>query len=197
MVQKAVDMILNRQFNNSMITNDKISIYRYGYTLLIETFINFVLALLIGIVFDVVFSVIIFLAFFVPLRSFCGGWHAESSFGCTVISSMIVLFVTLIYKNQWLGDNYLPMVILDVICMFLIILCKPQDSKSKSMSKKEKERCHRIVKMQLSIHLLVIAFMVYIDYCSGVQLFLMIHIVQALLLWCGRWKNEIEKRKVS
>ena len=114
-----------------MITNDKISIYRYGYTLLIETFINFVLALLIGIVFDAVFSVIIFLAFFVPLRSFCGGWHAESSFGCTVISSMIVLFVTLIYKNQWLGDNYLPMVILDVICMFLIILCKPQDSKSK------------------------------------------------------------------
>ena len=67
MVQKAVDMILNRQFNNSMITNDKISIYRYGYTLLIETFINFVLALLIGIVFDAVFSVIIFLAFFVPL----------------------------------------------------------------------------------------------------------------------------------
>ena len=60
MVQKAVDMILNRQFNNSMITNDKISIYRYGYTLLIETFINFVLALLIGIVFDAVFSVIIF-----------------------------------------------------------------------------------------------------------------------------------------
>lgn len=189
--------IVKKQLECGNVSEEDKEIYKYGYTLVLGTMVNIILAFIIGLFFNEIFFVLSFLLVFIPLRSYCGGWHAATSFRCTIVSNLIIFCVTLIYTIQWLGDNYLPMVILDVICMFLIILCKPQDSKSKSMSKKEKERCHRIVKMQLSIHLLVIAFMVYIDYCSGVQLFLMIHIVQALLLWCGRWKNEIEKRKVS
>lgn len=197
MIQKIAENIVIKQLECQNILEEDKDVYKYGYVLVLGAVVNIVLAFFVGIIFHEILFVLSFLLIFIPLRSFCGGWHASSSINCMVISNVIIFFVTLVYKNHWLGNNNSFLVILDVICMLLIVLCRTQDSKAKCMSLEEKDRCQRIVKFQLCVHFVMMMFMAYINYCPGVQLFLLIHIVQGLLLWCGKWKNEIEKRKVT
>ena len=195
MILKIAEVIVNKQLKYATISEEDKEIYKYGYTLAIGTVVNVLLAFIIGLFLRKVLFVFSFLFLFIPLRSFCGGWHAASSLNCTIISNAIIFCVTLVQKNHWLGDNYPLLLILDIVCIFLIVLCKPQDSKSKIMSNKEKERCQKIVKIQLLLHFIITLLLFCNHYSSGVQLFLLVHIVQAILLWCGKWKNEIEKRK--
>lgn len=91
MIEKIVDVLVNKQSQNSVMTSDDEKIYRYGYVLLCEVFFNLVIALTIGIVFSKTKEVLFFLGMYIPLRSFCGGWHADKIWKCTVISNAIVL----------------------------------------------------------------------------------------------------------
>ena len=77
MIQRIVDVLLSKQSQNHILTEEDEKIYRYGYTLLCEVFLNFIIALIIGIVFSRIKEVIFFLCMYIPLRSFCGGWHAN------------------------------------------------------------------------------------------------------------------------
>ena len=51
MVQKIVDALVNKQSQNYVMTDEDEKIYRYGYVLLCEVFLNLVIALAIGMVF--------------------------------------------------------------------------------------------------------------------------------------------------
>ena len=61
MVQKIVDALVNKQSQNYVMTDEDEKIYRYGYVLLCEVFLNLVIALAIGIVFSKTKEVIFFL----------------------------------------------------------------------------------------------------------------------------------------
>lgn len=52
MIQKIVDVLMNKQSQNYVMTSEDEKIYRYGYVLLCEVFLNLVIALTIGIVFS-------------------------------------------------------------------------------------------------------------------------------------------------
>ena len=91
MVQKIVDALVNKQSQNYVMTDEDEKIYRYGYILLCEVFLNLVIALAIGIVFSKTKEVIFFLGMYIPLRSFCGGWHADKIWKCTVISNVMLM----------------------------------------------------------------------------------------------------------
>lgn len=62
MIQKIVDVLVDKQSQNSVITSEDEKIYRYGYVLLCEVFLNLIIALAIGIVFlktkEVFFSLV-------------------------------------------------------------------------------------------------------------------------------------------
>lgn len=91
MIQKIVDVLVNKQSKNQVMTDEDEKIYRYGYVLLCEVFFNIIIALAIGIVFSRTKELIFFLSMYIPLRSFCGGWHANKIWKCTVISNAILL----------------------------------------------------------------------------------------------------------
>ena len=52
MIEKVIDFFLEKQIENKIIEVDEVSVYKYGYTLVLEAINNFVLALVIGIVLD-------------------------------------------------------------------------------------------------------------------------------------------------
>ena len=52
MIQKIVDVLVNKQSKNQVMTDEDEKIYRYGYVLLCEVFFNIIIALAIGIVFS-------------------------------------------------------------------------------------------------------------------------------------------------
>lgn len=79
MILRVVDFILDRQLKNGMISGEDTSVYRYGYTLVLEVMINIIIAIIIGLISGELVSVALFMVMFIPLRSYCGGYHASKT----------------------------------------------------------------------------------------------------------------------
>ena len=92
MIEKIVNKLLDTQIKSGLLKDETIPIYRYGYTLLIEVTINVILSLVIGFALGEIGIVILFNLIFIPLRGFCGGWHAGKSWLCTMTSAIVLLF---------------------------------------------------------------------------------------------------------
>ena len=84
------------------------NVYEYGYQLMIEAFINVVISLLLGAVLGCFKEVVFFLIVFMPLRSFCGGYHAAKTWQCTVLSNLVVLLVIVVSKVSLLAGIITP-----------------------------------------------------------------------------------------
>ena len=123
MIQKIVDALVNKQSQNYAMTDEDEKVYRYGYILLCEVILNFVIALIVGIVFSKIKMVFFFLGVYIPLRSFCGGWHADKIWKCTIISNVILLLQVYGLENliNHLSIRMMLLIFfLNMICIFLI-----------------------------------------------------------------------------
>ncbi len=95
MIEKIINGMIQKQIEAEQIAKEDINIYIYGYTLVYEVLINVIIAICIGILTHNLFEVTMFLALYIPLRSFCGGWHADKFWKCTVFSSLILIILVM------------------------------------------------------------------------------------------------------
>lgn len=100
MIEKIVNFLLEKQKNKGVLNDDAIPIFRYGYTILIEIMLNIIISIIVGVAVGEMGIVLLFNLFFIPLRGFCGGWHAEKSWICTVVSFVSLILVVLVSKYQ-------------------------------------------------------------------------------------------------
>lgn len=77
---------------------DEVAIYQYGYYLLFEIALNLSLGLICGILLHAVNKVFLFWIIYIPLRKYCGGWHASRDWVCTIISTIVC------YGNPLVSD---------------------------------------------------------------------------------------------
>lgn len=193
MVQRIVDILLSKQLQNYTITDEDEKIYRYGYTLLCEVFLNFVIALIIGIVFSKIKEVIFFLCMYIPLRSFCGGWHANKIWKCTIISNMIL--VLQVYTVENLG-NYLSsrvmllIFFLNMICIFFIA---PVETERKKIRQEEKEIYRRRIKFIFILHLIIMLIIRFFNIHNLIFSLMFVYIIQNIMLLLEKVKQKLKK----
>ena len=74
-------LLKSRVINDS---DEEKEYYRYGIEITISSLLNIILIIGIGIIFRNVFESIIFLSFFMLIRQFTGGYHADTYFKCNL-----------------------------------------------------------------------------------------------------------------
>ena len=143
MLEKFIDKIVDKQVKNKMMSEDEINIYRYGYFLMFEVVMNIIISILIGIIFKDIKTIIIFLAMYIPIRTYSGGWHADKLWKCTVISNVMLIVIELLVK--YCGKYYsnhdmaVRLIVLLFICVIYICIVSPVDTKEKPLNSKEKK----------------------------------------------------------
>lgn len=192
MVQKIVDVLVNKQSQNYVMTDEDEKIYRYGYVLLCEVFLNLVIALIIGIVFSKTKEVIFFLGMYIPLRSFCGGWHADKIWKCTVISNVILLLQVYGIENiiMYLSiSGMLLIFFLNMICIFFIA---PVETEMKKISHGEKQIYRRRIKLIFTLHLIIVLIITLGNANEFIFSLMFVYIIQntMLLLEIVKQKNK-------
>lgn len=83
---------------NNIIENEKISVYEYGFEVIISTLIGFLLVFISGVVLGELASAMIFYGLFVVVRLFTGGYHADSHIKCKLTLLSLCLLVLLSTK---------------------------------------------------------------------------------------------------
>ncbi len=138
MIEYLAGIIADKQIKNGRIAGCDRAIYQYGYILLMETGINIMISITLGILCHTLPEVFIFLLFFVPLRSYAGGWHMAHAWQCILITNVTILFVAVgaIYFSRYCpGEVWL---VADILSCAAICVLSPIDTEAKPLEEEEK-----------------------------------------------------------
>lgn len=123
----------------------------YGAELLISSVVETIIVLVMGLVFGRLIETVLFLAFFCPLRSMSGGYHAPGYRSCTIIFSSIFLIMILVLQPMplWLQ------IILLVISSITIWILAPVEDANKPLGEKRRKRLKKKSKYYLIAELVL------------------------------------------
>lgn len=155
MITSLAQIITGCLVRNNIIDNTKLDIYIYGFEIMISNIICFGIGLLIGAVFSELLKCIVFLAVFVLLRRYCGGYHAETYLLCDTIFTMNILLVMIILKNISVYPIYFHFII-DGVSIVSSVMLAPVENKYKPLTIEEKKK-HKLYAVVMSLVMIIIS----------------------------------------
>lgn len=197
MINKIVEALISKQSQNEIITEEDEQIYRYGYILLCEVVLNLAITLVIGIIFSKIKEILFFLCVYIPLRSFCGGWHANKIWKCTIISNAILLLQVYCIENMInciSSEGMLMICFFNMICVFFIA---PIETEKKKISHAERLIFRKKIKVILVFHLITILTTILLDSRQFEFSVLFAYVIQSIMLLLEMVRKSISKWIIS
>ncbi len=129
MLNKLSKGIVEWQIQRKYLSNEERELYEYAYEVLINQIINIIAAILIAVFMHALIHVFVFLVCYIPLRSYCGGYHAKTNIGCTCISALVIYFMCLLEKTIAVKiENFWLIIGFFVAGLIIFILAPVQDN---------------------------------------------------------------------
>ena len=141
---------LSRKIGDNLVQSNIVNaedaeIYIYGINQILVSILNVSSALIIGLIFGVFFEIAVFMAAYIPLRTFAGGYHARTPLRCYIFSVIMLIVVSLGFKylslTEWV---YYAVFALSAIAVFVF---SPVEDKNKPLDEIE----HRVYKKRAVI----------------------------------------------
>lgn len=184
--------ILEQQ--NKFAPEDK-EVYRYGIQQGLNLTLNILTTIIIGVLCGMAYPSILFLVCYMPLRSFCGGYHAKTHFRCYIYS--VIMITCLLLAAKYIAFNIVLYEVLVLISLIIILLLAPVEDENKKLDNVEK----RVFRKRAYI----IAFLEVLLY----QLFWFMHLMNcckiistalfslSILMIIGAIKNYIRRKRMN
>ncbi len=128
--------VTNYLLCKKVIKDDDREIYQYGFEQFFRTLLNVVTMLLLGIGFGEIYQCIILTVSFIALRSYSGGYHANTSLRCYILTVSSISAVLSIMK--FIAINRFICLGLLVLSSVIILLFSPIGTKNKPLDEIEK-----------------------------------------------------------
>lgn len=195
MIERVADWYASKQIVAGVIQKEDMDVYKYGYILAMEMGMNIIISVAIALMFDMLECLIVFSCVFIPLRTFCGGWHASKSWICSLISNVTIAGVMIIEKHQICPFNIWMTGIVELVCLVVIWKLAPIEHKNKPLSEQEKKVYGKICR---AIYILQVVSMV-VFYCVNrieiLQTGMMAHIIVVISLLVGLFESRMAEGK--
>lgn len=184
--------ILEQQ--NKFAPEDK-EVYRYGIQQGLNLTLNILTTIIIGVLCGMVYPSLLFLVCYMPLRSFCGGYHAKTHLRCYIYSVIMITSILLVAK--YTTFNIVLYEILVLISLIIILLLAPVEDENKKLDNVEKSIFRK--------RAYIIAFLEVLLY----HIFLSIHLTNCckiispvlysltILMIIGSIKNYIQRKHMN
>ena len=120
--------------NNIILDED---VFYYGWSILKQYFIFFLITIPISIYCGIIFETLSFLAIYIPLRRYIGGFHFNRKYVCTIVSSIVTIFAS--FVSGKLQCNYMLITLTNLLLITATYLIDPVDHVNKRLSSREKD----------------------------------------------------------
>ena len=120
---------------SNVIKEEDAEIYIYGINQIFVAVLNVSSALIIGWIFGVILEIAVFMAAYIPLRTFAGGYHAKTPLRCYIFSVVMLIIVSVGIKCFSALD--LAYVIAFLAGLFVVLILSPIEDKNKPLDEIE------------------------------------------------------------
>ncbi len=154
-MDKLLDKLMKFIVGNENLDNEQAEIVRYGLEIFIIKFAFFGAAMVISIFMDSFIQYLIFIMLFSMLRSYAGGYHANTRTACFVLS-MLVIMASLAVLKIVRTYTYIMFPIFGAAVIFSIIIWRlaPIDTENKRLDENEKNIFRKRARVILALEML-------------------------------------------
>lgn len=119
---------------------------------------------------------------YIPLRSFCGGWHADKIWKCTVISNAILLLQVYGLERLLSHLSIVVMLLIFLLNMICIYFVAPVETEMKKISQEEKQIYKRRIKLIFTLHLIIMLIITLGNIDELIFSLMFVYIIQNIML---------------
>ena len=185
--------IVNNLVHSGVIKEEDAEIYIYGINQILTSVLNVSSALIIGLIFGVFPEIAVFMAAYIPLRSFAGGYHAKTPLSCYVFSVIMLIVVSIGLKYLHLADwVYYAVLVAATLVVLVLSLVEDRNKPLAEIEQKVyKRRTILIAAVELTLAMLLKLLMLDDLFIATAYSF----VVLSLMLIAGKAKNRFELSK--
>ena len=187
------DKICDRFVSMNVIAEERKPLYVYGLNQAITMCLNIVTTLLLGRLFDMLWYCVAFLAAFIPIRSYAGGYHAKTPLRCYVFSVVQIIIVLSLLK--YIDISFWIAVGIVILSGIFILFLSPMEDPNKPFSNGEfiafRKRARIIWIFELFFYI-VCALLQWHVICLSIMI---AHATLAVVLLLGFIKNKYQLKK--
>lgn len=142
------------------IEKSEVDLYNHGSEIIISTIIGFLMVFLTGVLLSSIDSAMIFYILFVVVRSYTGGYHADTHLKCKLV--LFFCCVTVVFFTSILEDKYNLIMHTIYVLLFIssVLIYAPIINGNKPMKKEEIER-NRLKAIIISVVVCVLSYAMY------------------------------------
>ncbi len=157
MRDKVVDKLMHKiKENNKDLSDIKYAEIRYGLQAIYTLVTKSIVTILLAIIFDIIYEFLLFVLFYIPLRSVGFGTHAKSNIHCWIFSTLFLLGLPFLFSYLQLTNTV--KIIIWSICFINFIIFSPADTKKRPMINKIRKLKFKFVIILFSLIYLFLIF---------------------------------------
>ncbi len=137
---------------------------------------------------------ILFLLCYMPLRSFCGGYHAKTHFRCYIYSVIMITGILLVAK--YFTFNILVYEILVLVSLVVIFLLAPVEDRNKVLDSDEKRVFRKRACTIAVLEVLIYHIFLIIRFTNSYKILSIAIISLSMLMIIGWINNYIQRRNM-
>lgn len=142
--------------------------FEYGLLLFIEILLDIIGFVILGLLFDCLDLLVVYLTTFGIVRMNAGGYHAKTFIGCFLSISGLAL-VSIEIMSLYSGHHF-TYLILGVLSGALIMIMAPLDTETKPLSDKRKQKC-KVKTIYFTLATIMISIFLYVlGYSEGFKM---------------------------
>ena len=148
MTKKIVDLLVK---NNAIDESDR-AVYEYSVRTTVMFIITVLIGIFIGLHLGCLLPCIIYIALFIIMRKFTGGYHTKHRWSCISLSACIIYLCTYCITAC---DNLYTVTVVELVSVMIILILSPQENVNHPLKQYEKQLFHKIVIGLLCTYILV------------------------------------------
>lgn len=189
MFKTCIDRLIGKLILKESIKEDDKELYAYGLEVAFGISINILTTIFIGIFFGMVLESMVFLLIYIPIRSYSGGYHANSNLKCYFLSCLLILFVLVVIS--YMPDESYVNIIIGIICIATpsILILAPIEDYNKPIDDKERQVFKHKIRLISSFYI-VISIMCIGSRMKKIAMIIAISMLMvSVILFLGKVKN--------
>ena len=127
----------------NVIDKENEAVYSYGLELLYSSFINILLAIVMGILTDQLLPITMFMAAFIIIRQYIGGYHSNTHLGCISILAIVLITFVVVVKYITINHEVSITIISIVLSSCATYMFAPVEHPNKPLSNEDKIRLRK------------------------------------------------------
>lgn len=187
MFAKIAERITENMEDNHIIKHDDRELYVYGFNQGLNILLNLITTLVVGVLFHNILELAIFIAAYIPLRSFAGGYHAKTPVRCYIFSIILILAFSLVMK--YVHFTIFICSIMIVVSSAVILCLAPVEDKNKPLDKEEQRVYRKRTYLIWAIELVALIICRCLQQIAPAVCLAMTFLVMAVMLILGKLKN--------